>query len=561
MLNKGQVQLGKIRATILKILLPFLLQFPLNLAPWVPFNDIAVAISARALEKQKSLCKDMAAKDWYFAAQSLYLYKTSVAAKKQMILELRKRLVAPADQQQDQNMQSLRLGVIKTIKKNLTSTNSAGFKDEDIQILNGLSEGPCAAVDGQLTMPEVRILPLLYYTYGDNSCAIHRAPIFELPPEIDTIDPSGLYRSQIVVEPSGKDYGARLMHSSLGFEKNPWCMAYVGVKGQIAVKKPFMPFGGTVAMVATAFAQPFGGRIGPWYHTIWPRTSPVSSGTDRTDPLTAPREYPDGAADEKGAIFPSTSPFWMTPNYSRFPADTLGLNSRLALSAQQNLFTNILAGFDRLNRLKLQYMNGGNNNIETGDSLFWDNQSSGVNPVVEFMRNAETSAVAPDVFDATYYSVEATYFQNYLRLNALQFPSPQKILGHIPAAPPDIGGRIGEKTLANFQIEDQIALVNDKNKITPPVDVFYWIKDVKHLLTAWAPAGVQNFAFPEDRFAQCAALLTKDLPPVPGNCAQGGRTGYSVRLLAHSMLLASTAWKVGGDGQEGPLVNPLPAGW
>ena len=63
----------------------------------------------------------------------------------------------------------------------------------------------------------------------------------------------------------------QLQNYSVGVEKNPWMMAYVGVKATTESRQVFAPFGGAVQLTARGFAKPFGGRMGPWYAQNWTR--------------------------------------------------------------------------------------------------------------------------------------------------------------------------------------------------------------------------------------------------------------------------------------------------
>lgn len=49
-------------------------------------------------------------------------------------------------------------------------------------------------------------------------------------------------------------------------------------------------------------------------------------------------------------------------------------------------------------------------------------------------------------------------------------------------------------------------------------------------------------------------------PATPGNCIQGGRVGYSVKLVARDHLLDSTL-ELGGAGVTGGIRNQPPEDW
>src|SRR5690606_738342 len=104
---------------------------------------------------------------------------------------------------------------------------------------------------------------------------------------------------------------------SMGVEKNPWCMAYVGVKAE---STPSIPFSlGAIKLVARSFAKPFGGRIGPWYKSVWSPGADQSNGGFRVDPLAPPRRD-DAIGNPKDPT--------RAPNYSRFIGDNYGIKTR-----------------------------------------------------------------------------------------------------------------------------------------------------------------------------------------------------------------------------------------
>ena len=105
-------------------------------------------------------------------------------------------------------------------------------------------------------------------------------------------------------EPSG------LQRMSVGVEKNPWVMAYVGVKARTKPRQIFFPFGPKISFEARSFAKPFGGRIGPWYGSRWSQSAQRSEG-QKVDPHLPPRV-------EAGGLLNSQLDRTLFPNYSRF---------------------------------------------------------------------------------------------------------------------------------------------------------------------------------------------------------------------------------------------------
>jgi hypothetical protein len=136
--------------------------------------------------------------------------------------------------------------------------------------------------------------------------------------------------------------------------------------------------------------------------------------------------------------------------------------------------------------------------------------------------------------------------------------NPPPIFGQTVKQIPDIGGRTDVAAVAAWDIEKQIASGRAEG-IDPALlqKLYYLVEDWRHLLTGWAAPSAQNFGFPAERFGRCQTSAAEAVP-VPGRCWMGGgRVGYSVRLISRNHLLSET-WKIGGEGQEGAILNPPP---
>jgi hypothetical protein len=518
------------------------------IAPFVP-GVVSGAIQIGQLRDAQDLAlQDQGPLNWAFAAQMMEAYKMSLTSRKTVIQKLRQNLVS--GNMTDQGQEPVATGVLATIKNNLTMSNYSSFLDDGFGFKNGLASPDCAGSsnDGSPTIKEIRTSPVMLYTYsylsGAGSYEVQQTYETDTAPiagKIAPYDPGGFLKYFSGGEPSdtiGNDSVQGLNASSLGFEKNPWCMAYVGVHAKTSPRKPFAPFGESVVLEARAFAQPFGGRVGPWYHSQWPQASEVSAGGTRTDPLSTPR-YINGASDGETAD-------GHLPNYSRFPGDTLGIKSLAAQAATRKLVS--VYNQKPTRQLSYSFYVGFDKLPIHGDPLAWDSTSSDQTKpsnLVLNIRNAESLAVSPDLFDVTYYSIDPYYATNYKALNNN-----------------DLGGRNGSD-LQDFGIAKQIENANSTNGngLDPGLRssgvLNYFIFEVAHILTAWAPNSVSNFEFPSERFAKCAHMAIDAKHMIPGGCTNGGRTGYSVRILSRDHLL-SPKWNVGGEGQVGPIKNPPP---
>lgn len=519
-----------------------------TIAPFVPGVAETAAFTQMAQQAQFISCQKAGPLNWAFTMQMIFGYKLSIAARKQLIWSLRRNLIA-ADFK-DRNNESVKEGVRVTIEKNLTYANRQSFSNEpEFEVVNGLADPNCNRGDeGEFILPEVRIVPaLLYVNYlcdeGSEAYMVAHSIIDNLDrAELNRWDPNGLMQNLARGEPEPTNP----VHSSLGFEKNPWCMAYVGVKAKTQVFKPFAPLGKPITLEARAFAQPFGGRIGPWYRERWTRGAEMSTEGSRVDPLTSPRLLPGGGLDD-------SAPAARLPNYSRYPGDTIGLKSEISMGAQNRVLRSYGPPRGKMDRLKLRYYTGFDPIATTGDVLANDGTNN------EFvLRKAEISAVVPDLFDATYYSIDPNYMDAYVKLGADRSAELPPLFGRQVKQLPDVGGKLdGGAELERFNIDHQmrVALEGGFDQ-TVLQKLYYVIREWAHLLTGWTKDQVQSFGFPQNRFGRCPVPASTQVP-IPSQCWQGGgRVGYSVRLISKSHLQGAT-WNVGGDGgQEGAILNP-----
>jgi hypothetical protein len=356
---------------------------------------------------------------------------------------------------------------------------------------------------------------------------------------------------------------------TLGVEKNPWCMAYVGVKASTKVQIPFSPFG-AITLQARSFAKPFGGRIGPWFYKRWPSGQMESAGSSNTDQIDEllPKRVHDpsqiGAAKER------------IVNYSRFVGDTFGLKSRMVLgygakaiykldptwngNMPNPQISNGSPNFAHWDHLPFNFTGSG----KSGDILAWAGSADSTP-----MRDLELAAVAPDPFDYAYYSIEPDYYHNYylkLKNGLISGGLGQQMLR------PDIGSRIGDRDLESFSVKDQIRRVRSKISAYPLDN--YQVNDRQtyislkweNALTGWADKSLIDYSLDTTKFGKCLFPADFDSkpsldPPTSGNCAGGGTTGYSVKLISSDYLNRSDL-QLGGDSSgTGPLKNPLPSDW
>ncbi|MDX9730713.1 MAG: Tad domain-containing protein [Bdellovibrionales bacterium] len=564
--------------------------------PSVPFTPATAGVNAAASQSAQmsqtaftASCQEASPLSWAYVATILTHYKISIGHRKRAIKALRENLVR--ENPVDREGNSIRDGVIATIRKNLTESNRESFDPASVQLMNGLAVGSeCGggAMPGENTLPEILTSPGLYFAFlrgAGTSCSFSYAfqtqhqEISAAGGNVARWDPDGRLRGMVSGEPDPTNPYAH-EHSSLGFEKNPWCMAYVGVKAQTQPRKPFAPFGRATTLVARAFAQPFGGRIGPWYSKRWTRgnmksdpvaqpvatvgavvqLNPVEGSIQtemRTDPLTSPR-VGDGSNTSSGYVYSSYS----IPNYSRFPGDRLGLRSQRAQSLARHVLGQIMMtvpaslGNTADGRIRLNWFYGFGDQLVTGDPLVYDVVQQN-NPTLMRYRRLELAAVAPDLFDITYYSVDPEAYRNYM----IHTENNKARYGLI--ANENVYGDLGSRAVGagyartDNNVTAQIQAANADGIEPNARGAAFWIvQNWTHLLTAWAPHRITSFIFPIERFGRCpTGAEAYNSVMIPGKCVAGGRVGYSVRLISRDHLNGN--WDLGGEGAgAGPLLNP-----
>lgn len=511
------------------------------IAGFLGLNHGISELSKQLKAQYEAQCQKHGASNWWFAMSILHAFRLDQRNRKQVIYALADSVAGGQNGDFiDLDGNSVVQGARKVLEKNLTWANRQSLVD--VKFMNSL-EG----LRRENWLPEVQIVPVMYYTdvtMPGGACTAtpqltSRLP--ELPESIDRLQlPWGPGLDATDLFPWAQSSTGFLNDSdyqfSMGVEKNPWYMVYMGVQATTRPRQIFFPIGGGVTTVARAFAKPFGGRMGPWYGADWPQGAPTSSGR-AVDTLLPPRMV-------NGSLMNSMTGTGNLPNYSRFPGDTLGMRSKLALNSLEGL-RGLPLSYDYYKNIKVDMESGRDNDI-----LAWDYQANKA-PLARFF---ELAIAAPDLFDTTYYSVEPNYTQNYLeRLQQ------NKALFKIPFNVPvrgDLGAR--GSTVANFSVQEQMAAVAEKNIQKP--QAFFYLRDKFHLLTAWLPgAGAFNYDLDSSfqNFGKCALPDDNLKFKNPGSCvAGGGRTGYSVKLIGRDALLAPLHKYGGGDSSANTILNP-----
>lgn len=522
----------------------------LNAVPYIPLSaGINAAVAAQfdqARNRIRGNCEKVSPYNWGLATMMTGSFRLSIAERKKQIQKIASEMTK-AENFLDVEGKSVREGALKTFEKNLTASNrdQASFirgDESSFQLINGLAQGGCEQLD-ELGIPawlvDIEISPIVRYTEltlqgsGANECrAVTKS--YADPPAANTlreVDPTGRLREG-AAEPSGKSF----LRSSRGFEKNPWCLAYIGVKAKTKPRKPFAPFGEPITMEAKSIAEPFGGRIGPWYGKRWPSQASRSEASDPVDPLAVPR----GDFDRQYESL-------YLPNYSRFPGDTLGLKSKLSLGLLRRAFYAAFNSRDSATKFNFSdYQNLMKDFATSGDPLAW---SISNRPAPS--RTLEVAAIMPDLFDIAYYSIDPMYYKDfYERAQGL-------FQGLAPVS--DLGSRAGNDQLRAFSIKEQYNAIKD---YPDSADAYFLTKQWEHVLTGWLQGGVVEYTSRApavaERFGACRESPTGRQPNVPGSCINGGRVGYSVRLVHKEYLFGEHT--LGGTGSGADRIkNPPPS--
>jgi len=401
------------------------------------FNDAFVG----AVDSARTAIRDDCRKKRALSIFTLLLfnraYKLDVAQRKQLAVNLARRISEPADKMKDIDNESIKEGIEKTLEKNLTYQNKES--KPEITIENSFSSEKCGNPEDPDAPPKWLVEKFFWPIYwsflancsadGSEATSYEGAPISllddlkagPLAPIINQTlaDPTfgnaiqDLY--ELMGEPDGTVPKTNYYKSTTGFEKNPWCMSYIAVKVKTKPKIPFsLPFG-QVELEAKAYAKPFGATIGPWAKSKWDASSDYSNTGEDVDTVTPIRMRPGQTMDNTMANDPK-----FILDFPRYVGDVVGTKSNLTMNSYYTSFNNSR----KINLMSLTFWNhlfDPRDDLFTpgtnGDFLTWSpNGASDENAMK--LRDLEIAAILPDQFDVAYYSVEPDYYRNYyLRLN------------------------------------------------------------------------------------------------------------------------------------------------
>lgn len=538
------------------------LRIPPSIATFIAATQAAITATQLANLSMERNCNVMGVLNYLMLGKFVVSYQIDQADRKRLLYLLANGLSQSETDFRDLEGELASDGIRKTLENNLTFENK---KSLQLEVFNSLGAGDCGQRGGVDAPPkwlaEVMIFPRASYKHCQyNAGSVYGVRSIEQTP--DLLGPATQYSTQVqyIQQMLAGGSGTQSVYRhSLGVEKNPWCMTYVGVQ---ATAEPELPFSlGKVRLKARAFAKPFGGRIGPWFGQRFPRQAAgeSDSGTnanqiDRRLPIRCVNGN-FGACTASGVANDEVT----TVNYSRFPGDRFGLASRMVhADYSKSIFDVGKISFGAWNDIdKFPNARGGE----------WDILAfqGGDQPATKF-RDLEISAVAPDIFDLTYYSIEPEFHKNYYKDRL------EKYLAKFPLGDPrgvvrfDLGSR---QSSEGFSIKDQMDVVSriggssspDSYGLNVSAKFKYLVsssQNFAHTLTGWiSNSSLVNYEFDSQRFGKCSSE-TVSTAASPGSCVRGGRTGYSVKIISSDYLLDNHALGGAGSAQEKILNQPPP---
>lgn len=559
-------------------------------------GDAADKMRRQAIEG----CERVFAVNWMTLASYIQLYKIDIRNRKQLLFALANSM-SKADPL-DLDGESMKKGVYKTLLKNLTMQSQESMKSTfgnegqgssndkvQFEYLNSLTgdcgEGP-SEIDPPKWLSEIFVFPIMVAAGAkcNGETALNFNPIFfnagsdvNIPDYVikyytQTIGMSMANIEQIreyVTEFGTSNPAAKMYRTSMGVEKNPWCVAYTGVSAKVTPKIPFSPLG-DVTLTARAFAKPFGGRIGPWYSQRWENGDPSSKMSDifnpeklvdkllpiRVDPANNIQSFNPAQYQAQRRLY---------PNHSRYLGDNVGVTSNLTMSQ----FGKAIHGQKATGGINLGWTahtfkeNFDERDNGNGDPLMWDD----IQGKAPTLRDLEIAAIAPDQFDISTYSIDPDFYTNYLTRIKKGYESKLNFMLR-----GDLGSRMkGSDEQKRFGIRKQIEM--SKNGANGVIDtaskLTYYINKLGQVLTGWQQKSPDSYVFPEDKFAKCGAGEDSDPMVVKeneldlstqGSCRAGGRTGYSVKLvdgkfLSNQVNGTGKSYELGGVGVFGDIKN------
>lgn len=549
-------------------------------------------------------------------ANILASFYSSVEPKKKLIEIIAKNLAGAKSQFTDLDGNLVELGAKNTFNNNLTEANLKSV--QRFEVLNGLSdENPsnndCSDVETTFNRIKFQMIQYFMRVCDTTGGAMQDASVQSV--FNSTGDDLNTKIKNVLAVLNKADIGDFLRNMIftemyIGYEKNPWCQSYYGVRSTAEPKIPFLPIS-KVKINAIAFAKPFGGSIGPWYFDRWESNSTESFSANKVDTALPNRKVNPGATGSPKDNID------LLLNYSNYVGDTKGLSDYHYIAIyhdfllNRNITAESMASKVHSSLLPSNGFFTKPTQNTSPQMLDWagitkDMSEADYDPLPKngnsntLVRDIEISVVAPNQFDLAYYSIDSDFYNNYYKdkigdqtkINNLaskySVPTPVAIFPDFGFSKTNIQG-----IPTDYSVRHQLAVVEQifrsNNLALKTVGLtqvaqkyFTFIpKSPASLLTGWTFLNLTNEAgyttFPSSsgtmKFGQCEDVMSGSkpnenyqslaeapyrLPPTPGNCITGGRTGYSVKIVSQEAINGIQG-EIGGAGTRGPIRNPIPA--
>lgn len=515
----------------------------------------------RVVDALRYSAVNVSAINWWFVANSMASFKNQVSYRKSLIRALANNLARPvqigANGMKDLSGESVYEGAQKTFEYNLSESirRRGGY---NIKIQNPLSgfnykdwlpEIPVHIIptygEYNVTDPTTsRFSPVAHQYYYNYPTSYIGAEKIRIDNELFNFLNPGFFLKDMAdaTFPNDND-----LEDILGFEKNPWYMVYNHVEVSASSGALFSPVPGTT-LYAQAFSKPFGGQIGPWYSKDWPQGSPTSNG-NKTEVLWPQRKI--------GSVsLPTSVDQTILPNAPKYPGDGFGFISKLAQSS-----VGPTGGIPKVNRFNI------NDYRDITLNLFPDRNGQAL--ALGDAGLKESAAIAPDLFDITYYSIEPNFDENYLHEKLDRWLLDEAIFSRGFSYKQPIWRDFGYSTEPpatnqRVTVKDQLMV---SHRQTYGGQIFYFLNSsnegLANILTSWVGGtDVVDYRSPasgtvRDRFGKCPNFHpnTGPKPHIPGECLNGGgRTGYSVKMVSKEYLLSNQHQM--SPNSTGAILNP-----
>ncbi len=474
----------------------------------------------------KNKCDLYGFNSWLLGMMSFFHFRRDQSARKYMIYELA-RVMSGAKYNHphgtDINGQSIADGVTKTFQKNLSFINKSSFAKSTSKLkqFNSLT-----GASPEQWLADQAFYDLGFYAKLEGKGGCQRSIAFlNNPPASAAGQPqtTALLNEIGIHDPWPACANTKQCQASAGLKKDPEFHIFYSVKAELDYgNQIFLPFSQNIKLKAKAFAKPFGGRIGP-DASADPRLPPADSLPATVSAMEFDKRY--------------------APNYSRYPGDPWGLRSAIV----HYHWARHIKQDKRQNNIK-HYVK--ENYPTDHDPLAKGQLPPGLNLPA---RKWELAAVAPDLFDITYFTILPYYAHTY-------FPKIQNLVD-----PNYLRGDLGMHKEGGVFIMDKTVLEqvgynsdlrtniwSELQSFHPSFSKpFYKIPSLDFLLTGWNPPKKKYTPGDDDyiaeidatNFGECSHWVHNVIALYPGTagkiangCIYGGRTGYSIKLVSKAFL-------------------------